>query len=151
MQHPWDPGLCLSSPLPVCRRCFHLAQDFHYVPPAHSRLSRQKQGHLRLGESWLDLASLLWDGSWETGAGTVLLGTALPCPAVFHSSSQSGRLSGPWCFSLSHTHTLCYCLVLFSFSPSGQTFPPQQLVSQPPSLNPDTTDDVSVFITVTAM
>lgn len=95
-----------------------------------------------------------WLPCYGMGAGRQELGLccwALPCPAMFHGSSQSGRLSGPRCFSLSHTHTLCYCLVLFSFSPSGQTFPPQQLVSQPPSLNPDTTDDVSVFITVTAM
>lgn len=99
----------LSTPEALCLY-FHLAEDFHYVPPAHSRLCIQKQGHLHLGESWVDLAALQWNGSWKTGAGTVLLDTAVPC------SAATPRGGG----SLTHgvSHFLPNILITVSHSPS---------------------------------
>lgn len=85
------------------------------------------------------------------GAGTVLLGTVLPCHITAAAPQVGGCLGHDVSHFLKYTLTCCNCLALSSLPPSGKTLPPQQLVSQASSLGPDIIDDVSFFITVTAV
>lgn len=148
MQHPWDPGLSVPQQPSAClQKMLPPGSGFPFCSPSPSQALQPEAG--RSPPGWvlrgLVCPAVGWelgDRSWDCAAGH--------CPALFCSSSHRGRLSAPRRFSLSPKHT-CYCLTLSSFPPSRKAFPPQQLVSQPPSLSPDTTDDVLFFITVTVL
>lgn len=108
----------------------------------------------------------LGDRSWDCAAGQCAAGQcaaghcaaghcpaghcpALPCIAA--AAKVGGCLAHDVSHFLKYTFTCSYCLTPSSFPPSWKTIPPQQLVSQAPALDPDITDDISFFITVTVM